>query len=248
MAWHAADPVDERERARNDAICADWQHNRNPFVDHPEWAECVFAGCGPSRPPSPPSPPSPPRAPPLAPPSVPPSPPPPLSVGDVAIVRFNADNPDEVLLLALAPLPAGLTLTLTDDGWHGGDAGWRGGEGSYAFTLGAATAAGSAWLVSLSDGGGVGGGAAPLLSKSGDQLYLYAGDEGAPTFLFAVGFNGATWDADATSTNEGALPSQLIDGLTAVAVGNVDNAAYAASATRSGTRDELLAAIGTPSN
>lgn len=43
LAWHAADPVDAREQARNDEI-AGHQGNRNPFIDHPEWASCVFAG------------------------------------------------------------------------------------------------------------------------------------------------------------------------------------------------------------
>ena len=35
-AWHHADPVDERERDRNDAI-EERQGNRNPFIDQPEW-------------------------------------------------------------------------------------------------------------------------------------------------------------------------------------------------------------------
>ena len=46
LAWHAADPVDAREQARNDII-ESYQGNRNPFIDHPEWAACLFAGlCG----------------------------------------------------------------------------------------------------------------------------------------------------------------------------------------------------------
>ncbi len=43
LAWHVADPVDAREQARNDVI-ASHQGNRNPFIDHPEWVACIFAG------------------------------------------------------------------------------------------------------------------------------------------------------------------------------------------------------------
>lgn len=43
LSWHREDPVDDLERARNDAVFG-FQRNRNPFIDHPEWAECLFAG------------------------------------------------------------------------------------------------------------------------------------------------------------------------------------------------------------
>lgn len=50
LAWHEADPVDDRERNRNDAVYL-YQGNRNPFVDHPEWVDCLWGtpqvcGCG----------------------------------------------------------------------------------------------------------------------------------------------------------------------------------------------------------
>ena len=37
LAWHAADPPDNAERERNEVIFS-FQGNRNPFIDHPEWA------------------------------------------------------------------------------------------------------------------------------------------------------------------------------------------------------------------
>ena len=43
LAWHLDDPVDDVERARNDAVFS-FQGNRNPFIDHPEWVACLFSG------------------------------------------------------------------------------------------------------------------------------------------------------------------------------------------------------------
>jgi len=37
LAWHQADPPDAGEAARNEVIYS-FQGNRNPFIDHPEWA------------------------------------------------------------------------------------------------------------------------------------------------------------------------------------------------------------------
>lgn len=39
-AWHRADPVDQDELERNSAIF-DEQHDRNPFIDHPELVELI---------------------------------------------------------------------------------------------------------------------------------------------------------------------------------------------------------------
>ncbi len=41
--WHNDDPVDYLEEDRTDVI-EDYQGNRNPFIDHPEWANCIFDG------------------------------------------------------------------------------------------------------------------------------------------------------------------------------------------------------------
>lgn len=42
IAWHNADPPDAQELARNDLIFTAYQHNRNPFIDHPEWVAAIW--------------------------------------------------------------------------------------------------------------------------------------------------------------------------------------------------------------
>jgi hypothetical protein len=41
LQWSVADPVSWKERVRNAAIY-EYQHNRNPFVDHPEFASAIY--------------------------------------------------------------------------------------------------------------------------------------------------------------------------------------------------------------
>ncbi len=41
LQWHADDPVDEDEQFRND-IVYQYQGNRNPFIDQPEWVTMLF--------------------------------------------------------------------------------------------------------------------------------------------------------------------------------------------------------------
>ncbi len=42
LAWHAVDPPDANELARNELIYTTYQHNRNPFIDHPEYAAAIW--------------------------------------------------------------------------------------------------------------------------------------------------------------------------------------------------------------
>ncbi|HEX38074.1 MAG TPA: T9SS type A sorting domain-containing protein [Candidatus Cloacimonetes bacterium] len=42
IQWHIDDPVDSFEITRNEKIYTNWQHNRNPFIDHPEFVERIW--------------------------------------------------------------------------------------------------------------------------------------------------------------------------------------------------------------
>lgn len=42
LRWHEEDPVDYYEIHRNNLIYNNFQKNRNPFIDHPEWARMVY--------------------------------------------------------------------------------------------------------------------------------------------------------------------------------------------------------------
>ena len=42
LEWNELDPVDSYEKKRNDLIYKNVQKNRNPYIDHPEWARRVY--------------------------------------------------------------------------------------------------------------------------------------------------------------------------------------------------------------
>ncbi|MFI7541839.1 endonuclease [Actinoplanes sp. NPDC049599] len=40
--WNTQDPPDAFEKRRNELIYSNYQRNRNPFIDHPEWVTSIF--------------------------------------------------------------------------------------------------------------------------------------------------------------------------------------------------------------
>lgn len=42
LTWNELDPVSQKEIDRNNVIYEDYQHNRNPFIDHPEYARMIW--------------------------------------------------------------------------------------------------------------------------------------------------------------------------------------------------------------
>ncbi|KAL6977778.1 hypothetical protein U1Q18_026564 [Sarracenia purpurea var. burkii] len=42
LKWNEVDPPSREEKLRNERVCTMYQHNRNPFVDHPEYANLIW--------------------------------------------------------------------------------------------------------------------------------------------------------------------------------------------------------------
>ena len=49
LRWNDLDPPSREEKLRNERVCKLYQHNRNPFVDHPEYASLIWGQVPPSR-------------------------------------------------------------------------------------------------------------------------------------------------------------------------------------------------------
>lgn len=49
LRWHEEDPIDRAERDRNDLIYSGYQGNRNPFIDHPEFANAIWRSRAPGN-------------------------------------------------------------------------------------------------------------------------------------------------------------------------------------------------------
>ena len=175
-----------------------------------------------------------------------------LAAGDIALVGYDADGADDFAFVLLRDIEAGTTITFTENGWRAAG-GFRTGEGSYTYTAPTAQAAGT--VIRPTTDSAAGGPNSPVfsttpgfaLSASGDQIIAYQGPTSSPTFLYAVNFadDAGSFGSDATSSNTSALPPGLVLGRTAIAL-PADNGTYNGPLT--GTRDALLAAIGTASS
>ena len=161
-----------------------------------------------------------------------------LSPGDIAIVGFNFDNPDEFAFTPLVNLSIGTEINFTDNGWQSSGT-FRANEGTFTWTAPTEITAGTIINPTVSS---------IAFSADGDQIIAYQGNSSNPTFIYALNSEGnpGVWQSDSTSSNTSALPTGLVNGETAVALDEIDNAIY--TGTTSGTQAELLAAISDNSN
>jgi hypothetical protein len=149
---------------------------------------------------------------------------------------YNADaSPDTIAFVALVPIPEGEEIKFTDNGWLAAGS-FRTGEGTFTYTAPiGGIPIGTVVTLTLSG---------PTLATAGDQIIAF---QGTSSVLAALNNEGAgVWQSDATSANTSALPTGLVDGTTAVALNEIDNAIYSGSLV--GTKEELLSLINNRAN
>ena len=224
LEWHRIDPPTDAEKARNDRVCSRWQGNRNPFVDYPELAETLYrdltsSSCDDG--------------------GVIETPPPVPSPGDVMVAAVQSDNPDIVTLVALADLPSGLAIHVTDNA-HDGIQSFKTNEGTVSLILpenveagtvfgyGPGLLYGSSWSSEFDRGF--------ALSAAGDTIIVYctetvpaAGsvtDHDDRTYLSALSFKGPFEESgqDAYGTSSSSVPASIVD--YSVALNHRDNYKY----------------------
>lgn len=182
-----------------------------------------------------------------------------LQLGDIAFTAYNADE-DDFAFAILRDINAGTSISFTEMGWFA-FGGFRPGENTFTFEFSQAYECGSEFIVydlpqlvvqdvSGEIAGTIVSGDFLALSTSGDQIFAYQG--GVPTagnesgFLAAIQMNG-DWDADATNTNESALPSVFTNGENAIAIiPKAQNAKYNCSTT-SAPEGQLASVLNTAS-
>lgn len=225
VAWNALDPPSQAERDRSTAI-AQQQGNENPFILDATLAARVYGdSTGGGEPPT-------------------------LAAGDIMIAGFNFDNPDEFAFVPLVDLEPGTEIHFTDNGWTAAGT-FRSGEGVLTWMATGAVAAGDPIVISNDGGwtatvGTLSTTGSTALSTDGDQILAYQGDATTPSFLYAVNSEENAWQPDATSTSTSALPAGLVEGTTAVALTEVDNAVYTGPTNFDPATVRLL--VGTPEN
>lgn len=170
----------------------------------------------------------------------------------LAFTGFNSDNPDMFSFVLLQSYSSGDVINFTDNGWQASGS-FRTTEGVFALTFTCDVDCGADVVVNASTSDAKVGtdvvgsiaavGSAMALATSGDQIFAFTGTLASPTILAGIDFDGGVgWDADATSSNNSALPPALIEGVSANSVGEADNGAYGCGTT-AGSATTLAQAI-----
>lgn len=174
-----------------------------------------------------------------------------LQPGDIAIVQYQASNPDGFSFITFTQIAAGTVINFTDNGFAS-DTEVRTGEGFLSYTAPAVIPVGTviAWYngMDISGTGFSSGNPSNFsLATAGDQIMVYQGAWNSnPSLIYAINFGDSDWLSSGNATaNTSYLPSSLQNNVTAVSAAAA-NGYY--SHQTSGTVSALKSLIAYPSN
>ncbi len=173
---------------------------------------------------------------------------PPLGAGDVAIVAVTVTSSYKGFdLVALSALPAGKSITVTDNGWT--SAGFKSTEGAITLTLSSPVRAGTVLRWTAASPGAWSSTGSFVPSVSGDSLIAYTGPAVSPSMLFGLLYRGSWASSTATSDQLTSSDSALPSALTSAAVNLPSSSStFLYTGSRSGSKAALLAQIASAAN
>ncbi|MFM1998144.1 MAG: hypothetical protein RL204_91 [Bacteroidota bacterium] len=153
-----------------------------------------------------------------------------LVSGDIAIIGFNYDDPDQILFVPLVDLAQGTQISFTDNGWNGTSLTTN--EGTFVWTASSPISKGT--TISINPTG-------ISFSTSGDQIFVYQGSSTSPTFIF--GLSTKSWVTGSISASTSRKPSTLTTGTNAIAFSTERDNGYFNQVSVTGTKAQALALI-----
>lgn len=138
-----------------------------------------------------------------------------FSVGDITILGFSSDAPDQFSFVNWVSIPINTEINFTDNAWTGSSLNTNENDLVWQNNTGSAIAAGT--VVVITDPGS-GNGSADLgivtsgnlngISASNDNIFAYEGTSACPSFIF--GFTNTPWiSTGSPNTNTSYLPTSL---------------------------------------
>ena len=199
-----------------------------------------------------------------------------LSIGELAIIQYGADTPDQFTFVLLTAIDADTVINFTDKGYDAATGTFVTTEGTISWTPGQALPAGT--VITISNSGGFTAinnttgaalgtvtttGGSFSLAAAGDSIFAYQGALTTANLIYGINFgdddatnplgaNGWNTLALGNDSNESNLPDELnplLNGGINASFGypsEIDNGVYMGPTT--GTAAEILAAIADPAN
>ncbi|PKO04195.1 MAG: hypothetical protein CVU41_18305 [Chloroflexi bacterium HGW-Chloroflexi-3] len=163
-----------------------------------------------------------------------------LGPGDIAIIGYNFDNPDQLAFVCLKKITSGTEIIFTDNGWLSNQS-FRTGEGYFTWSEGCELGQIISLLPDNLSPSGV-----FSLNYNGDQLFAYQQPSMQPVnHIFALNGAGLDWQSTATSDTTSSLPTVLasLNPSPEISILSLDNAIYIGPKSFNTTADALAAIV-----